>query len=95
MQKLNVTRWPVALVFLGAGLTAVVSAFCTVNLYSETVANFDFINQYGEDAIMLGALWQTAGLVVWGGLALACFIGFKICESELVRRYRIWAGSHH
>ena len=92
MRGLDITRWPVVLVFLAAGVAAVVSAFASVNLFGETVANITFLRAYGVEALKLGALMQLAGLVIWGMVALAAFIGFKLCEVELVHRYRSWIG---
>ncbi len=90
MRSLDITRWPAIWVFLAAGLAAVLSAFATVNLFGEAMANFSFLDQFGLEAVRLGAIWQLGSLTLWGAAALACFLCFKICEVELVQRYRAW-----
>lgn len=92
MGVLEVTRWPGALLFAVAGLSAVVFAFVTVNLFALAMANLSFIERHGLAAIREGALIQLAGLVAWGVLALAAYLVFKICEVELTFRYFRWAG---
>ncbi|MEO8244922.1 MAG: hypothetical protein ABI832_21770 [bacterium] len=91
MRILNITRWPAFLVFVAAGLLAVSSAFATVNLFGQTMANIAFLRRAGFEAVRLGALGQLFWLTLWGMTALACFLGFKVCEVELVQRYRNWA----
>ena len=90
MRRLDITRWPALLVFLLAGVAAVLSAFGTVNLFEQTMANIRFLTDYGLEAVELGALWQLLDLTLWGVMVLACFLCFKICETELVYRYRAW-----
>jgi hypothetical protein len=94
MQLLNISRWPSVLIFLVAGLMVVISAFASVNLFHETMANLAFIRRYGLLAIKLGALWQLGKLLVSGVLALSGFLVFKLCEVELVNRYRAWAAGN-
>ena len=91
MAILNLSRWPTVLVFLLAGVDATVFAFVTVNLFSEAMANLRFVSTYGSEAVRHGALVQAMQLALWGGLAMACWLVFKICESELVGRYFRWA----
>ena len=91
MAILNLSRWPTVLVFLLAGVDATVFAFVTVNLFSEAMANLHFVTKFGSEAVRHGALVQAAQLGLWGGLALACWLLFKICESELVGRYFRWS----
>lgn len=91
MQILNITRWPLLLVFLGAGATATLLAFSSINLFALALANFGFLRDAGWDAIRHGALRQTGGLAVNGAVALACWLGFKVFETELILRYRRWA----
>lgn len=90
----NVTRWPGLLVFATAGAMTVSFAFITVNLFSTAMANLSFIQRHGWMAVAQGALWQLAGLIFWGFLALLSYVIFKICETELVIRYRHWADRH-
>ena len=89
-RLINVAQWPAIVVFLAAGALAVIFAFVTVNLFTVTKANIDFIKRHGALAISEGALVQLAGLILWGLVALATWVGFKICETELIARYRRW-----
>lgn len=93
MAIFNLARWPGLLVFAMAGLSAVVFAFVTVNLFSQAMANFSFIERHGWLAIQEGALLQLAHLTFWGVLALIFYLLFKACEVELVFRYFHWARS--
>ena len=95
MQILNITRWPVVLVLLGAGVTATALAFSSINLFALAMANFGFIREAGWDAIRHGALRQTAGLALNGAVALVCWLLFKGFETELIVRYRRWAERPH
>jgi hypothetical protein len=83
-------RWPGSLVFALAGVTAVVFAFVTVNLFTHAMANLDFIQRHGLVAIREGALVQLGLLTLWGVLALISFLVFKACEVELLYRYHDW-----
>ena len=89
---LNITRWPGLLVFVLAGLSAVALTFASVNLLSQTMANFAFIQRHGLVAIREGALLQLAQLSFWGAIALVAYLVFKACEVELMFRYFQWAG---
>lgn len=61
-----------------------------MNLFAEAVANLRFLGRFGYEAVRVGALWQVVTLTLWSLLALAGFMGFKICETELMQRYRAW-----
>ena len=91
MQVLNVTRWPLVLVILGAAGAAIVLAFSSFNLFMFAMANFAFLEREGWEAIRHGALWQLGELGVSGAMALASWLGFKLFEGELIGRYRKWA----
>ena len=73
-----------------AGVFAVTFAFATVNLLQMSMANIAFLREHGWVAVMEGALWQLGEIVMSAAIAMISYIGFKICESELVRRYQIW-----
>ena len=92
MGLFDVTRWPAVLLFAGAGLAAVALAFVTVNLFAETMAAFAFVGRHGAEALAVGAARQLVELAGWGALALCAYLGFKVCEVELVFRYFRWAG---
>ncbi|MEZ5714547.1 MAG: hypothetical protein R3D85_04895 [Paracoccaceae bacterium] len=89
-RVLRISRYPAALVFVLAGLSAVVVAFASYNLLAVSMANLHFLREHGWTAIRFGALWQLFEIVAYGVLALVFFLLFKICESELVLRYRRW-----
>lgn len=88
---LDITKWHWIIVFAGAGLCAIGLAFSTVNLFQHTMANLAFIRLFGLLAIQEGALIQLGELIVTGGVALVCYLGFKFCEVELSIRFRRWA----
>ncbi|WP_300531546.1 hypothetical protein [uncultured Mameliella sp.] len=91
LRLFNLTRWPTPSVFLLAGGTAATFAFVTVNLFSQAMASLAFLRKFGWTAIQHGALWQVGELILWGSLALACWLVFKICERVLEDRYFDWA----
>lgn len=91
MQVLNITRWPLLLVFAGAGAAVVVFAFTTVNLFTLAMANVHFVREHGWIAIREGALLQLGELCLGGSVALASWLVFKILEAEITQRYRGWA----
>lgn len=87
---LNLRRYPFALLFLTAGLLAVVVAMLSFDLVRLAVANLDYLRRTGRMGIADGGLLQLVELSLKGGLALACYFAFKLCEAEFTRRYRIW-----
>ena len=88
LLDLSVWPWPLVLALAGAAATAL--AFATVNLFAEAMANVAFIRRHGLMAVQVGAARQLAELVVAGTAALAAYLLFKICETELSLRYRAW-----
>lgn len=66
-------------------------AFVTVNLFSQAAANLGFFRKFGWEAVRHGALWQLGELLLWGAVALLCWLVFKICEQVLEDRYLDWA----
>ncbi|MCH2078560.1 MAG: hypothetical protein MK180_17085 [Rhodobacteraceae bacterium] len=93
MALFDIKRWAGILVFFLAGGAAACFAFVTVNLFDHAMASRDFIRKFGWLAVENGALWQVAELIVWGSVALACWVTFKICETELGLRYHRWTGT--
>lgn len=87
MGVLDVTRWPLGVLLVGAGASAAAFAFITVNLFAEAMANIAFIAEHRWLALRLGGLVQLVELSLWGLLALLTYLAFKICEVELVFRY--------
>ena len=94
-RVLDVTRWPVFAVFSLAGLSPVVFALVTVSLFTQTLANFRLLTDYGWEAAIDGGLMQLAGLAATGAAALCCYLAYKICEGELIGRYFRWIGQDH
>ena len=88
MLRLN--RYPAFVVLIIGGFFAVVLAYATLNLFQMSMQNARFLREYGWLAVQEGALWQLLQIVGAGIVAMIAYIGFKICESELVRRYNIW-----
>lgn len=92
-RLLSLPRFPAIVVFLIAGVFAVAFAFLVANLFQMAAANLAFLRAYGWRAVMEGGLVQLLGLSFNGTLSLVCFLGFKICETDLTRRYWRWVGS--
>ena len=78
------------IVLLFAGLLAVTLAYATLNLFLISMANFRFLREFGWVAVMEGGLLQLGEIALTGMVALISYIGFKICETELVHRYHDW-----
>ena len=91
-RLLSLSRYHAVVVFLLAGLFAVAFAFLVANLFQMATANLAFLRNYGLRAVMEGGLLQLLGLMFNGVLSLTCFLGFKICETDLTRRYWRWIG---
>ncbi len=92
-RLLSLSRYPAFIVFMLAGLFAIAFAFLVANLFQLASANLAFLREYGWVAIMEGGLRQLLWLSLNGALSLACFLGFKFCETDLTRRYWRWVGS--
>ncbi len=91
LMRISRLHWLV--VFVMAGVFAAAFAFSTYNLFHLSMANLGFITTYGLVAIQEGALGQTIEIAIGGALALFFFLGFKVCERELVTRYFEWSNS--
>ena len=83
-------RYPAILVLLFAGVLTIVLAYATLNLFHTSMANFRFLREFGWVAIMEGGLLQLVEIFANALVALLSYIGFKICEAELVHRYHNW-----
>jgi len=91
MKRLfQISRYPALFVFLLAGASTVVIAYSSYNLLSLSMANLHFLRKYGWLAVSEGGLLQFVEILAYAILALACFFVFKICETELLIRYRQW-----
>lgn len=87
---LRLKTYPVVVVLLIAGLFTVVFAYATLNLFQTSMANIRFLREYGWTAVQEGALWQLAQIAGSGAVSMLSYMGFKICESDLVHRYHKW-----
>lgn len=76
------------LVFAAAGVFATILAWESFNLVQTAMSNTMFIRENGLMGLADGGAMQLAGLLVRGLIALAAYIGFKVCEVELVVRLR-------
>ena len=88
MLRLN--RHHVISILLIAAAMVVIFAFSTASLLQVAMANLRFIREFGWEAVEYGALIQLAQIIGNGAIALLSWIGFKLCEGELVRRYNNW-----
>jgi hypothetical protein len=85
---LNFSSYPAVIVFIVMGAFATLFAWSSYNLFHLAMANAAFLRTYGLMAVMEGGLLQLLGIVLQGALSLACYLGFKACEVELVSRWR-------
>ena len=91
-RLLDITAYPALFIFVLAGVSLVVVAYATYNLLHLSMANLTFLREYGLTAVMSGGLVQFLQILLSGTVSLAFFLVFKICESELIIRYRRWLG---
>jgi hypothetical protein len=75
--------------FLMMGAFAGLFAWTSFNLIHVAMENYRFLRQFGSLAVMEGGLSQLAGIILYGYLSLAFYMGFKVCEVELVNRCRL------
>jgi len=87
-------RWILSrgwLTFVVLGISFFIFAAATVNLGRLFLANSRLLSDHGWQAVMDGALWQFADLVITGYLGMAAYIVFKTCEHRLTN----WLGDRH
>lgn len=89
-RLLKISRYPGILVFLMAGIAAIIVAYASLNLLNASMANLHFLREHGWLAVTSGGLVQLLVIILNGAIALLFFLVFKVCESELVLRYRRW-----
>lgn len=93
MKRLfDITGHSALFIFVLAGVSLAVVAYATYNLLHLSMANLSFLREHGLMALMSGGLLQLMQIVLSGTVALAFFLLYKICESELILRYRRWIG---
>lgn len=87
----NLHRYHWLAVLTLSGVSFVGFAYSSYSLFHLSMANIAFLRKHGASAIMEGALLQLFEIFIGGCFALVCYLGFKICETELVSRYHRWA----
>ena len=87
---LSLSRWSAILVFALAGIFGIALAFSSYNLLTYAMRNLEFLGEHGLEALRLGGGVQLLQILGNGCVALASFIGFKACETELIKRYNDW-----
>ena len=89
-RLLSISAYSVWFIFVLAGVSLAVVGYATYNLLSLSMANLAFLREHGWTAIMSGGLLQLLELLLSGIVSLGFFVLYKICESELLTRYRHW-----
>jgi hypothetical protein len=77
---------PAWLTFLGMGIAAGGLALSSLNLLVLFKANFNLFWTYGVMAAFDGGILQLIELIVWGYLALACYVVVEGCLDGLLKR---------
>jgi hypothetical protein len=77
-----------ATLFLMAGIAAVFFAWNSFNLIHQAMENIRFLGSFGGMAVMDGGLLQLAEIIVRSMVSLAAYLLYKVCETELVSRWR-------
>lgn len=89
-RLLDITSYPVWFIFMLAGVALAVVAYATFNLFDMSMANLAFLRRHGLVAATSGGLVQFLEILLTATVALGFFLVYKICESELLARYRRW-----
>lgn len=76
-------RWW-GLLFL-AGVFFILFGLLSYQLFAILKANLELLAEHGWQAAGDGGLRQLAELLALGYVSLLCWIGFKVCETRLVR----------
>ena len=76
------------ILFAAMGAFGALLAWISLGLINQAMQNIHFLQQYGNLAIMEGGLTQLSWIIAQGVVALASYLGFKSCETELVHRWR-------
>ena len=89
-RALRIAGYPTLAVFALAGLAVVVVTLSSLNLLTSGLALLRFVTQHGWTAIMVGGWRQMLEIAAYGTVSLTFYLLFKICETELLIRYRGW-----
>ena len=87
---LQLSSYHPVMVFVIMGVFAVVFAWSSYNLYHLAMENIRLLQQVGWQAAMDGGLQQLIEIIASGAVSLACYVGLKACETDLVYRWRNW-----
>jgi hypothetical protein len=89
MKRLWVLQnWHISWLFIGLGLSSVLFAWTTFNLFNVASSNFRFIAEYGIMGLADGGFQQFIE-ISWNALvSLLLFLLFKGCETEIIHRWR-------
>jgi hypothetical protein len=85
---LSPARYNALVLLVMMGLFAAILAWNTIDLALVAMANARLIGNFGLMALMDGGLVQLVEILARGAISLAAFLGFKVCEVELVHRWR-------
>ncbi|MCB1431572.1 MAG: hypothetical protein KDK75_03810 [Alphaproteobacteria bacterium] len=77
-----------AVLFFAMGVFGALTAWISFSLIHVAMENIRFLRMFGGVAIMEGGLTQLAEIIAYGLLSLAFYLCFKVCEVELVARWR-------
>jgi len=86
----RIAGYPTLAVFIIAGLAVVVVTLSSLNLLTSGLALLRFVQQHGWTAIMVGGWRQMLEIAGYGAVSLSFYLLFKVCETELLIRYRNW-----
>lgn len=91
MKRLfDISLYPALFVFALSGVALAVVAYASFNLVDMSMANLSFLRRHGLVAVTSGGLVQFLEIGLTATVALTFFLVYKICESELILRYRRW-----
>lgn len=91
MKRLfRVAGYPAVLVFLCAGIAAAVLAFGSLRLLTSGLSLMRMVQEQGWPVLTEEGWPQPLRVAGFGVLALSAYLVFRICETELVARYRDW-----
>jgi hypothetical protein len=74
--------------FLVMGASGMALAWMSFNLLHLAMENTRFIGMHGLVALLEGGLRQIIEIMIYGILSLVSYLVFKVCEVELVARWR-------
>lgn len=88
MKWLNPASYPAFAVFLAMGGFVAALAVNSYSLLQFGLANYRYISKFGWLALMEGGLVQLLEISLTGLVSLGFYLGFKVCEVDLMTRWR-------